>query len=77
MDTYFFSHWLESEEIVVECCARSFGEAVKRLSKAIDSQLNYHGWMSGTTPELHIEEISQRQDPICKDYPYQAIAFEG
>lgn len=73
INTYFFTHWLESEEILVECCARSFGQAIQRLSKALGgANFHYHGWISGTMPQIHIAEISQRQDPICKDYPYQS-----
>ena len=77
MNTYFFSHYLESEEIFVECCAPDVESATKRLSKALDgASINYHGWVSGTVPQIYIEEISQRQDPICKEYPYQTAVFE-
>ena len=76
MNTYIFSHQYEGEEIVIDCCATDEAQAFKRLNKALDgSEITYHGWFSGTVPQLHIEDISHREDPVCKEYPYQTLAY--
>ena len=76
MNTYFFTHWLETKEILIECCASTLEQAKNRLSKALhNAPMKYHGWILGTSPQLYMEELSHRQDPICKEYPSKASLY--
>lgn len=74
INTYLFTHILDSKEHILECNAESFEQAVRRLSKVVDGDVHYHSWDPGTTPKIDIREISHADDPICKDYPYQTVS---
>ena len=70
MNTYFFTHIYESEEVLAECTATDLAQAKKRLSLALDgAKIHYQGWSAGTNPQIDLGEISHRDDPICKEYP--------